>query len=451
MSLMSLGVATQEPTPVEATDTWRAPRRVLTILTSLARDGGLVLWRAGLPILTISLLAFLAHGWLIDRAARLAMDNGPLGLAVLIGAITVRLSALAWCLWLAADALQIDGRPLTQIRAQPDTDPAAQPVPRRRGRGRRPVTGLADGLRLVMAPMVIVYAAWNLLEWDIHSFLVAKQELVTDAILGTGVNTDQSNIAFASGGWKTYIPWAIGCWLVKVAIDRINARRDWRLLDVVIVYLECAWVILAWLVVTPSLVVARDWLRTRTLTDWWESAMGALSGISLPWDLSLPDLISSAWAALWTVVGQTSAHVLWPLLWLALIGLVVGWVTLGEITVGRTSGRGSIRNLSRVLDTSTRGLQEKWQPIWQVCVKVLRLGVVPLLTIALAYAALMVAAVWLRLALLEVAPLVMSTSPVLSDFVLRLSQALVDPLRIALLTGAFAFVVRESVRRGESR
>ncbi|HQV91847.1 MAG TPA: hypothetical protein PLA46_09710, partial [Phycicoccus sp.] len=89
----------------DAADPWRAPKRVLTILRSILVDGGRVLRQAGLPILTISLLAFLAHGWLIEKSAKLAMDNGPLGLAVLIAAVALRLSALAWCLWVAADAI----------------------------------------------------------------------------------------------------------------------------------------------------------------------------------------------------------------------------------------------------------------------------------------------------------------------------------------------------------
>jgi hypothetical protein len=34
---------------------------------------------------------------------------------------------------------------------------------------------------------------------------------------------------------------------------------------------------------------------------------------------------------------------------------------------------------------------------------------------------------------------------------LRLSQAIIDPLRIALLAGAFAWVVREGLRRKAAR
>ena len=457
MSGMSMGGALDEVVEgqigegarvgADAADPWRAPKRVLTILRSILVDGGRVLRQAGLPILTISLLAFLAHGWLIEKSAKLAMDNGPLGLAVLIAAVALRLSALAWCLWVAADAITINGRRLTQIRTIPSGRRTANADPD----SRTGTQTLTDGLRLVMAPMVIVYAAWNLIDWDIHSFVVAKQILVSESILETGVNADQSNISFVSGGWKTYIPWAVGCWLVKVAVDKLNEHRDWRIVDLLVVYLECAWVILTWLVLAPALLVARQWLGTRTVADWWESALAALGDWNLPWDLSLPDLITGAWHGFWSLVGTASAHVVWPLLWLALIGLIVGWVTLDEITVGRSSSRISVRNLSRALDTSTRGLQEKWQPIWQVFTRVVRLGVIPLLTIALAYAVLMVAAVWLRVGILHVGPSVLSTQATLYDLVLRLTQALVDPVRIALLTGAFAFVVRESLRRGESR
>lgn len=456
MSAMSVGGAVDEAIvghpSTRRTDIWRSPRLVLEVLTSIARDGLQCLRRAGLPILTISLFAFVLHGWLVDRSARLAIDNGPLGLAVLIAAITVRLSALAICLWLAANAITVNGRPLTHLRPLPtrpgrDVDHDGDEDTPEGSRGQR----ITDGLRLVMAPMVIVYAAWNLVDWDIHSFLVAKQALVNESIFVTGTNADRSNIGFVSGGWKTYIPWAIGCWLVKLAIDKLNERRDWRLLDVLVVYFECAWVILTWLVLAPSLLVARTWLGTRAVSDWWDSLVGSVSGWSLPFDLSLADLISAAWTGLGGLLSTAASHVVWPLLWVSLIGLIVGWVSLDEITAGRTSSRVAVRNLSRVLDTSTRGLQEKWLPIWAVLSRTLRLGVVPLLTISLAYAALMLAAVWSRLVVTHLLPIDLIANPVLQDQLLRLSQAIIDPLRIALLAGAFAWVVREGLRRKAAR
>ena len=85
---MTAGVTRERNRAHARHDTWHAPLQALDVLTSMIRDAGRVLLRAGVPILTLSLLAFVGHGWLIDRSARLAMDNGPLGLAVLIAAIT---------------------------------------------------------------------------------------------------------------------------------------------------------------------------------------------------------------------------------------------------------------------------------------------------------------------------------------------------------------------------
>lgn len=80
MSAMSVGGAVDEAIDghpsTRRTDIWRSPRLVLEVLTSIARDGLQCLRRAGLPILTISLFAFVLHGWLVDRSARLAIDNG---------------------------------------------------------------------------------------------------------------------------------------------------------------------------------------------------------------------------------------------------------------------------------------------------------------------------------------------------------------------------------------
>lgn len=65
-------------------------------------------------------------------------------------------------IFLAASAVRIDGEPLTSIG------------PRLGRGGGVEQEGFEHRLKFAMVPMVILYAAWNLVNWDLHKFMCAK-------------------------------------------------------------------------------------------------------------------------------------------------------------------------------------------------------------------------------------------------------------------------------------
>jgi len=428
---------------------WAAPHRALDVATSLIRDTGSVLWHAGAPMLTLSLLSFVVHAQLTEWAAQVAVRNGPAGLALLIAAVTVRLSFLAMALWFAARVLQLDGVPLPRAvhrlnrpKGPPVTSSGQEP-PEEDGAA----ASLADAVRLVIAPMVIVYSAWSLIDWDVHSFLVAKVAITTQEILATGSGSDASNLNFADGGWRTYIPWAMGLYAVKLAIEALYKRWRQPVLDVAIVFCECGWVVLGWLVIARAIFEAKLWLSTRVVGHWWHSAHTWMSGIDLPFQLDLADVIATPLSWLSDALGIVATSLLWPLVWISLIGVIVGWIDAEtDINAGRTSAARSVRVLNRVLNTSTRGLREKWQPLWSIFRHVLSTGVVPVLTIGLGYGLLMWLAAWFRVLVSRLLPTQqLERNPEIYDLFQRATEALVTPVRLAFLVAAFAVVVRSAL------
>lgn len=425
---------------------WTAPRRALEVATSLVRDTGSVLWRAGAPMLTLSLLSFVVHGQLTEWAAQVAVRNGPAGLALLIAAVTVRLSLLAMALWFAARALLLDGVPLPRAVRRLNDPPRIPAHPPESDEATAGST-LADAVRLAIAPMVIVYSAWSLIDWDVHSFLVAKVAITTQEILNTGSDSDASNLSFVDGGWRTYIPWAIGLYALKLAIEALYRRWRQPVLDVAIVFCECGWVVLGWLVIARAIFETKLWLSTRAVGHWWHDAHTWMSGIDLPFHLSLADVIATPLSWLSDALGIVATSLLWPLVWISLIGVIVGWIDAeADINAGRNSAARSVRILNRVLNTSTRGLREKWQPLWAVFRHVLSTGVVPILTIGLGYGLLMWLAAWLRVLVSRLLPIEqLERNPEIYDLFQRATEAIVTPVRLAFLVAAFAVVVRSAL------
>lgn len=425
---------------------WTAPRRALKVATSLLHDTGSVLWRAGVPMLTLSLLSFVVHGQLTEWAAQVSVRNGPAGLALLIAAVTVRLSLLAMALWFAARALLLDGVPLPRAVHRLNGSPSTASGTAQSPEDRAGAT-LADAVRLAIAPMVIVYSAWSLIDWDVHSFLVAKVAISLQEIVSTGSDSDASNLNFADGGWQTYIPWAIGLYALKLAIEALYRRWRQPFLDVAIVFCECGWVVLGWLVIAPAIFETKLWLSTRVVGHWWHDTHTWLSGIDLPFHLDLADIITTPLSWLADPLGIVVTSLLWPVVWISLIGVIVGWIDAeSDINAGRNSAARSVRILNRVLNTSTRGLREKWQPLWAVFRHVLSTGVVPILTIGLGYGLLMWLAAWLRVLMSRLLPAQqLERNPEIYDLFQRATEALVTPVRLAFLVAAFAVVVRSAL------
>lgn len=412
-----------------------APLRVLRLAREIAVDSALGLVRVGGPLLAIALTSFAAQHLLTRWAASVALKNVPAGLGILFLSITIRLVLLAISLYLAARAIRINGEPVAVLGQRLS----------RSGDASRTQESLGHRLKVAMVPMVILYAAWNQVNWDIHKFLRYKFALGLELYNpdNPAERNDFSNISFTGGAWKAYIPWAIGVWVIKLLVDRVAERLDSRPLDVVVIYLECSWVVFGWLVVSSMVSQALAFVRTREVSYWLRQAGDGLSDLLSPLHVTFPEVISGIVSAVDTVLHVLLVQIAWPLVWVAVVGLLVGWARGDrDITVGWSSTDRSVRALGGLLNSSTRGIREKYYPVLTTARSMIRSGPLPVLTIAVLYAVLMVVLGWLRWGVYELAGPGGGQSVGLNETIFSLLDALSVPLRACFLAACFAVVLR---------
>jgi hypothetical protein len=410
-----------------------APLRVLRLVREIAGDTVLGLARVGVPLLAIALTSFAVQHLLTRWAATVALKNGPAGLGILFLSITIRLVLLAISLYLAATAVRINGESVAVIGQRRSLSAQGGTA-----------ESLGHRLKVAMVPMVVLYAAWNQVNWDIHKFLAAKFAVNQDLIDfdNPGQRNDFSNISFTGGAWKVYIPWTIGVWVVKLLIDRVAERLDSRSLDLVVIYLECSWIVFGWLVVSSLVSQALAFLRTRQISYWLRQMGDWLSNLVAPLQVTFPEIVSAVVSAVGTVLHVLLVQIAWPMVWVAVVGLLVGWARGDrDINVGRSSAARSVRALGGLLNSSTRGIREKYYPVLTTARSMFRAGPLPVLTIVVLYAVLMLILGWLRWGAYElVGPGRQSIQ--LGETIFSLLDALTVPLRACFLAACFAVVLR---------
>lgn len=413
-----------------------APYRVLATAGRIIAATGRGLSRCWLTLLGLAALAFTLHHWLVDLGARVAVDNGPAGMALLVLAICVRLVLLAVMLLVAARHIQLDGRPLAQLDlAGYITDPQGEHVRESRLRDQ------VEAFLAALVPLALLYAGWEFVNQDIHQFLFR----IFWGYSGAGEHNN-SNIDFREG-WKTYIPWTVGAWLLKVLFEKLHQRRGWGALVLPIVYLEVAWIVLAWLVVQSLMKKTQVWGQTRELVHWWREAIGWLGDHV---HVGLPDVVARSVAATHDLLSLISLQLVMPMVWVAVAALVLGW-GLHESNVVRGSRleepadrqwHDASERRRKALDLSTRGLREKYLPVLAVLRLVWRTGLLTILTIAVLYAAGSVLGAWAAEAAMAVANHDGTLGVFAKEAVARLTTFLLGSVTICFLVAAFAEILR---------
>lgn len=430
-----------------------APLRVLAISGRILAAAGRGLLRCWWLLLGIAALSFVLHHLLIDLGARVAMDNGPAGMALLVLAIAIRLILIAVMVIVAARHITFGGRPLVTVdllgfTQDPNRNPAGD-EPRLRTHLETVVSALG--------PLVLLYAGWQLINHDLHQFLVR----LFDNSMSSWEPTNNSNINFDQG-WKAYIGWAIGVWLVKIILERLRRWSGRRLLDIVIVYAEVGWIVLAWLVVTSIVGRVRSWWRSREVVSWWRQAVDLLTGALAPLDIDLPAVISIAAAGIAAALSVLFFQLAQPLIWVAVVGLVLGWgrsessLLRGSRLEEPVRQRWSSTSVRRrfALDASTRGLREKYVPVLAVLRLVWRSGPLPVLTIGALYAVGGLIEGWIGVGVDSIIDPSGELGATAAETLQRCLRFLLEPLRICFLVATFAEVLRlrtEAPRSADQR
>lgn len=431
-----------------------APHRVVALAGRILRQAGAGLRRCWWQLVGLAAVGFVLHHLLVGLGARVALDNGPAGMALLVLGITVRLVVIVAMVLVAASHVHVRGRPLVALdvfRFVLDPEHPVDlehPVPRLREH--------AANFVLALGPLVLLYAGWQLVNADLHLFLVQ----LFDHSMATADQTNNSNINFDEG-WRTYISWAIGLWLAKVALEAVRRRTGRRFLDVAIAYAEVAWIVLAWLVVTAALGRARAWWSTREVVHWWREGIDGLESL-LPAGWDLPRLITDAADAIGEVGAVLFFQVAQPMIWVAVVGLVLGWGrSQSTVLHGSRVGESMLHWWSAspgrhrfVLDTLTRGLREKYVPVLGVLRLMWRSGPLPILTVAALYTVGSLLGQWFGAGVEAIVDRRGDVAGRALETVQRGVGFLLEPIRICFLVAVFGQVLRlrtDQLDRAERR
>ncbi len=251
---------------------------------------------------------------------------------------------------------------------------------------------LGHRLKFAVVPMVVLYAAWNLVNWDLHAFLYAKYQLTTSQQAVTGATkVDFSNISFVGGagrptsrgpsaaGWSscssTGSPsgWTRGCSTASSSTSRSagSSSAGWSS--------------------RPSSPRPRRSGRRARCPSGPADAAGAVSSLLAPLHVTLPDLLAAGWAALTAALHVVLVQVAWPLLWVAVVGLLVGFAQGDrDVTVGRGSAARTVRAAGGLLKprpgACARSTTRRHDDVDAAALRPL-----PALTIAVLYAVLVLA------------------------------------------------------------
>ena len=419
-----------------------APHRVAAATLEILRLTGVGLRHCWWQLLGLAALGFVLHHLLIDLGARVALGNGPAGMALLVLGIMIRLVVIAVMVLVAASHIRVRGRPLARLDVfrfvlEPghplDLD---GPAPRLRDH--------AANFVMALGPLVLLYAGWQLVNVDLHQFLVR----LFDNAMAAPDQANDSNINFRDG-WRSYIAWAAGLWLAKVLMEQLRRLTGRRVLDAVIAYAEVGWIVLAWLVVTSVLGRLRSWWTTREVVHWWREGVDGLQTL-LPAGWDLPQVINDATAAIGGVASVLFFQVAQPMIWVAVVALVLGWGrSQSSLLQGSRIGESMLHWWSVssgrerfVLDTVTRGLREKYVPVLGVLRLMWRSGPLPILTVAALYTIGSLAGQWIGAGVEALVDRRGDVGDLALETVHRATGFLLEPVRACFLVAVFAHVLR---------
>ena len=331
--------------------------QTLTEIVGLARDAGRLWWRY-LPLL----VTWFAAGWIAQR--------GALQLSIIVGGRQQGLALLIFIAGVLAGVASL----VIMIHA---LEPGLPMLSRLRGGGfglperlRPPRSLLAVSPRgatvaLALGPFLAVYAVWGLVDAQVRELYVANQ-------IRYGLDPDSWSVDLRR--WQSYAVMAVAAWLIKQIAGVIHRRTGLTAVAVVAVVADAVFVFTSFLALYRAVFQLIEWVSTRRIAlqviDVWRSGLEALPEIRLPFDLTLPEAVAEAVDWLWgTGLPLAAEHLLLPLMWLALAGVVFGWRDVidldGRSRLGRVQQRltSAWEPLGRVAGLATVDLREKYLPV----------------------------------------------------------------------------------------
>lgn len=315
-------------------------------------------------------------------------------------------------------------------------------------------TGIGSTLGITLLPFLGIYsvfgaisdAAWTV---SIQGF-VLRRSIIEDVLTPLVPRTLHASLVAVAV--------IVGLYVLRRVLDGVQERTGRIEFGLLTAFVE-AFFLLVFLVAGGRILAnIVDWLQGRQLMQWVDTAVGGLSRVGRLIHIDLPAIVWAAWT--WIVqVGwpEVISVVTEPILWLALVALVLGSeiVSFAEL-IRRTDATGRrARTITRqamrhqkattatlaVQDAFFGDLDEKYLPTWQAVKIVLRGGLAFLGAFVVLYSGLDTVSAWLdHLISLAWGPREAYTQATFGPFIDLAETTIVETLRLCLLVTAYTLL-----------
>jgi hypothetical protein len=407
---------------------------VLAILTTTGR----VLWRHWPAMMAWYLAGILVHYVITEVAGYIGAYSATLGFLVLPIGILARLISLVAMFLVLRDGL----RNLQEVAPLPES-----PAERRRT--------FLSALLAGILPFFAVYWAQGLLGEDVRSYSMRALEVRTGIIWTAGANGEGP---VSSDDTVLNLPLSV--WTVAIIVLAFAGRWAWskwssRLaawLSPVAVYFEVVWVFFSVMVLGDIFDTIKAWVDTRAAMAFLETVREQVLDAVAP--------LRWMWEAVGWVLAEAGPVILAPLAWLTIAGVVFGQAIVAEklrvesqlISRFRQHAEAIPNPLVRRLKDLGEELGARFRPIGRALLLMWRAGPLLVASYALLYVVVKALESYLAFGITRlIGPHDYIFWAIATPVVSFIPLLLIEPLRIAVISGAYDATLGRLRRRQQKR
>ncbi len=393
-------------------------------MLAILRTTGRVLWRHWPALMAWYLAGVLVHYVFTEVAGFVGASSATLGFLVLPIGILARLISLVAMFLVLRDGL----RNLQEIAPLPESSTE---------RRRTFLTALLAGI----LPFFAVYWAQGMLSEDIRAYSLRALEVRQGIVLTASVNGEPP-----VGSEDTVLNLPINVWTLSIIVIAFAGRWAWSKwspklaawLSPVAVYFEVVWVFFSVMVLGDIFDAIKAWVDSRAAMAFLESVReGVLDAVApLRW----------LWDGIGWVISEAGPVLLAPLAWLTIAGVVFGQAIVAEKLrveselVSRFRQHTAVipnRLVRRLRDLGDE-LGARFRPIGRALLLMWRAGPLLVASYALLYVVVKALESLLAFGVTRlIGPQDYVFWAVLAPLVSLLPVLLVEPIRIAVISGAY--------------
>lgn len=393
-------------------------------MLAILRTTGRVLWRHWPALMAWYLAGVLVHYVFTEVAGFVGASSATLGFLVLPIGILARLISLVAMFLVLRDGL----RNLQEIAPLPESSAE---------RRRTFLTALLAGI----LPFFAVYWAQGLLSEDIRAYSLRALEVRQGIVLTASVNGEPP-----VGSEDTVLNLPINVWTLSIIVIAFAGRWAWSKwspklaawLSPVAVYFEVVWVFFSVMVLGDIFDAIKAWVDSRAAMAFLESVReGVLDAVApLRW----------LWDGIGWVISEAGPVLLAPLAWLTIAGVVFGQAIVAEKLrveselVSRFRQHTAVipnRLVRRLRDLGDE-LGARFRPIGRALLLMWRAGPLLVASYALLYVVVKALESLLAFGVTRlIGPHDYVFWAVLAPLVSLIPVLLVEPIRIAVISGAY--------------